>query len=49
MFTATKGPTNMSLVVMGCLKGLWGSKMQYTADNLVKMSWAPLNSWNSGS
>ena len=46
MFTGTKGPTDVPLVVMGYLKGLWGSNMQHTAVNLVKMSWALLNSWS---
>ena len=43
MFTGTKGPTDVPLVGKGYLKGLWGSNMQHTAVNLVKMSWAPLN------
>jgi len=46
MFTATKGPTDVPLVVLGYLKGLWDSNIQHTAISLVKMSWAPSNSWN---
>jgi len=46
MFTSTKGPTDMPLVVMGYLKGLWGSNMQHIAVNLVKTSWTPLKSWS---
>jgi len=34
----------MPLVVMGYLKGLWGSNMQHIAVNLVKTSWTPLKS-----
>jgi len=39
MFTATGGPTDLPLVVLG------GSNMQHTAVNLVTF-WAPSNSWN---
>jgi hypothetical protein len=38
MFTATEGTTNVPLVLMGTLKGLWGSNMQHTAVTLLKMS-----------
>ena len=27
-------------------RGLWGSNKQHTVANLLKTSWAPLNSWN---
>jgi hypothetical protein len=36
MLTGTKGPTDMPLVVIGYLKGLWGGNMQHTAVNLEK-------------
>jgi len=43
-FTATELTTDVSLVVLGYSVGLLGSNMQHAAVNLLKTSWAPLNS-----